>query len=262
MTEMTSYAQGTFSWVELGTTDLADAQRFYGGLFGWEPGEVATPEGVNYTLERLDGHDVVGMYQLLEQQSAQGIRPHWLSYVAVDDVDQTAERVSGLGGTVVAPPMDVMDMGRMAVVQDPSGAIFALWEARNHPGSGMVNEPGSLTWNELATRQAHDVAGFYCSLFDWTGEERQMGPLKYTSFLNGDQPVGGMLQMTEEWGQMPPNWMVYFAVADCDAAAARAAELGAAVPVPPTDLPGVGRFALIQDPQGAMFSIVTMENQG
>ena len=256
MTRMTSYAPGTFSWVELGTTDLSAAMSFYGTLFEWKTDEQPAGEGVRYALGTIDSQKVAGLYQLTAQQVAHGLPPHWLSYLAVEDAAATVERATSLGGTVVAPAMDVQDLGRMAVIQDPSGAMVALWQARAHAGSGLVNEAGALTWNELATRQTDAVATFYCDLFGWTSEAREMGPVLYTTFANADGPVGGMLQMTEAWGQIPPHWMVYFAVSDCDEAARLAADLGGVVPVPPTDLPDIGRFALVQDPQGATFSML------
>lgn len=256
MTQMSSYAPGTFSWVELGTTDLEAAKSFYCGMFGWETEEIPAGEDAQYAMGTMNGKPVVGLYQLLKQPTAHP--PHWLSYIAVEDAGETADAAASLGGKIVAPPMDVQDLGRMAVIEDPEGAVFALWQARAHMGSGLVNEPGALTWSELATRHADTVTGFYCQLFGWTSEAREMGPVLYTTFKNSEGPVGGMLQMTEEWGEIPPHWIVYFAVSDCDEAAKRAAELGATVPVPPTDLPDVGRFAMVQDPQGATFSVVAV----
>lgn len=261
MTHMTSFAPGTFSWVELGTPDLASATAFYRGLFGWATEEVSSEEGIHYVMGSLHDRPVAGLYQLSQQQIAQGFPSHWLSYIAVENVAETADKAVSLGGTVVAPAMDVQDLGRMAVIQDPSGALFALWQARAHAGSGLVNEPGALTWNELATRHTDTVTRFYCELFGWASDAKEMGPLLYTTFSNHEGPVGGMLQMTEEWGKIPPHWMVYFAVGDCDEAARLAGDLGAVVPVPPTDLPDVGRFALVQDPQGATFSVIRLTDR-
>jgi predicted enzyme related to lactoylglutathione lyase len=153
-----------------------------------------------------------------------------------------------------------MDAGKMAVIQDPTGAVLSAWEPRAHSGAGLVNQHGTLIWNELATRDADTAAQFYMKLFDWDSQTQDMPTGPYTSFLNGDRMAAGMLKMTEEWGDMPPHWMVYFGADDCDAVAAKAKELGGEVLVPPRDIPSVGRFAVLQDPQGAAFSIISLPN--
>jgi hypothetical protein len=158
---------------------------------------------------------------------------------------------------VVAAPMDVFEHGRMAVLQDPTGATFAIWQPRKHPGAGVLGVPGSVCWNELATTDAEAAGDFYTSVFGWGTQTQEMEYGPYTSFMRDEQhPSGGMMQMTEEWGDVPSHWMIYFAVEDCDAAAEQVEALGGRVCVPPTDIPGVGRFAVIDDPQGATFSMM------
>ena len=249
---------GTFSYAELATTDAQGARAFYSGLFGWETDEIPMGESGTYYMFRLGDRVAGAMYQLGGEQQGQ-VPAHWGSYVTVESVDASAARATELGGTVLAEPFDVMDAGRMAVVRDPTGAVFSLWEARGHVGAQVLGEPGAACWNELATPDPERAAEFYGGLFGWTARSQDMGGgMIYISFLNGGEPAGGMYRITEQMAGMPPSWMVYFAVEDADAGAARARELGAHVHMEPTDIPGVGRFAMLGDPQGAVFSIIRL----
>jgi predicted enzyme related to lactoylglutathione lyase len=189
-----------------------------------------------------------------------GVPPHWLSYVSVASADESAAKAKSLGATLMKEPFDVFTLGRMAVVQDPTGAVFAIWQAGTQAGSGVVNVPNSFCWNELATPDPDKAGDFYSGLFGWGKNSQDMGGMTYTSFINGDRPAGGMYKPTPEMGEMPPNWLVYFAVADADATATKAGELGATLLVPPSDIPGIGRFSVIQDPQGAVFGIIKLLN--
>jgi uncharacterized protein len=259
MTEVNKHAPGTFSWVELGTTDAAGAKKFYSGLFGWEIDDVPMGEGRVYTMLKLRGKEVAALYVQDEQQRSQGVPAHWLSYVTVASADDSAAQARSHGGKVLMEPFDVMDVGRMAVVQDPTGATLALWEAGRHIGARLVGEPGTLAWSELATNDTEKAGQFYTNLFGWGLQVQQTGPVPYTTFTRGDRPGAGMLPMTEEWGDMPPNWMTYFGVADCNASVEKAKSLGGNIMVPVTKAPGVGHFAVIQDPQGAVFSIIKFD---
>jgi hypothetical protein len=259
MQEVTRYPPGTFSWVDLATTDAAAAKQFYCRLFGWEAhDEPAGPEGV-YTMLKLAGRNVAALYEMNADMQAQGVPPHWLSYITVDDIAATTAKVAALGGTVLAEPFDVMEAGRMAVVQDSTGAMFALWQPGRHAGATLVNMPGAFSWNELATPDAAKAIEFYKGLFGWEAQTSEMPSGPYTTLSNQGRMNGGMLQMTEEWGDMPPSWSVYFGVDDCDAAVALAQELGATVAVPAFDIPPVGRMAVLQDPQGAVFTVIKMD---
>jgi predicted enzyme related to lactoylglutathione lyase len=260
MTEMKVYKPGTFCWTDLSTTDPEAAKKFYQNLFGWHT--VDTPAGPDmvYTMAELEGKPVAALFQQGAEEQSQGIPPHWVSYVSVANAAETATKAQSLRGTVLVGPFDVMDAGKMAVIQDPTGAVLSAWEPRAHSGAGLVNQHGTLIWNELATRDADTAAQFYMKLFDWDSQTQDMPTGPYTSFLNGDRMAAGMLKMTEEWGDMPPHWMVYFGADDCDAVAAKAKELGGEVLVPPRDIPSVGRFAVLQDPQGAAFSIISLPN--
>jgi predicted enzyme related to lactoylglutathione lyase len=257
MPEVTQHPPGTPSWADLGTTDTGDAKRFYTSLFGWEAFDMPAGEGT-YTMLNLRGKPVAALAEQQKEQRDRGIPPAWLTYVTVASADEAATRARSAGGTVLMDPFDVMDVGRMAVISDPSGAPFAVWEPRAHIGAQIVNEPGSITWTELATRDIEGSKSFYRELFGWGEETHDMGPTSYTEFKRGDRSIAGMMPISEEWGQMPPNWMVYFAVDDCDDAVRRAEELGGKVAVQPTDIPDVGRFSVLQDPQGAHFSVMKL----
>lgn len=259
MQESVEYKPGTFCWVELGTTDGKAAKKFYTELFGWDFTDNPMGPGEVYTMLKLGGKDVGGLFQLPEELTSKGVPPNWLSYVSVANADESAAKAKSLGATLMKEPFDVFTIGRMAVVQDPTGAVFALWQAGTHLGAGAVNVPNSLCWNELATKDAAKAGEFYAGLFGWGKNVQQMGPMTYTSFMNGDRPAGGMYEPGPEMGEIPPHWAVYFAVADADAMAARATELGATVCVPPMDIPGVGRMAAIKDPQGAAFAVIKLE---
>lgn len=259
MSEVHAYAPGTFSWIDLGTTDPDQAKRFYSELFGWEVNDMPMGDGTFYTMFQVGGRDVSALYGLSREQREQGVSPHWLSYVTVTSVDEAAARAGALGGTVLSGPHDVFDAGRMAVVQDPTGAPFALWQAGTHIGASRIGEPGTLCWNELATRDADAAEAFYTNLFAWSTKKENMGDLgTYTVFADGDRQAGGMYQLNGEMAGMPSHWTVYIAVDDCDARTERARALGADVRVPPMDIPNVGRFALLQDPQGAVFAIIKL----
>jgi predicted enzyme related to lactoylglutathione lyase len=260
MQETPEYAPGTFCWVELATIDGEAAKKFYTELFGWTFNDSPIGPGMVYTMLKLDGKDVGALYQMPAEMTSQGMPPHWLSYALVTSADESAAKAKELGGTLMKQPFDVMDVGRMAVVQDPTGAVFAIWQAGTHTGAGVVNVPNSLCWNELATPDTSKAADFYTGLFGWEKNTRDMGGMSYTSFMNGDRPAGGMYSPTPEMGEIPPNWLAYFAVDDTDAKLAKANQLGATTIAPAMDIPGVGRFAVIQDPQGAVFGIIKLDS--
>ena len=246
---------GMFTWTDLNTPDTAAAKEFYGGLFGWEAVDVAAGGQNVYTMFRQNGKEVAGMGQ--QPESMKGMPALWTSYITVDDVDAVAARAQELGGTLTMAPMDVMDAGRMALIQDPTGAVVAVWQPGSHAGAELFNEPGAMSWNELATRDPAAAKTFYEQLFGWTIKAGDVGGgASYTGiFLGGDHPNGGIIEMTEQWPpEVPPHWMTYFSVADVAAAAAKAEELGGSVRVAPQDIP-VGCFSVISDPHGATFTV-------
>ncbi|HKO95808.1 MAG TPA: VOC family protein [Pyrinomonadaceae bacterium] len=260
MQEIPGFAPGTFCWVELGTSDGEAAKKFYTELFGWTFQDNPIGPDMVYTMLQQDGKDVGALYKLMPDMVAQGVPPHWLSYVSVASADESAAKAKDAGGTLMKEPFDVMTHGRMAVVQDPAGAVFALWQAGTHSGAGIYNVPGSFCWNELATTDTAKAGDFYTKLFGWIKDVQNFGPMEYTMFVNGERPAGGMYKMPAEMGNIPPHWLVYFAVDDCDASAQKATDLGATIMAPPSDIPGIGRFAIVVDPQGAAFAIIKLEN--
>lgn len=259
--EALAYKPGTFCWVELGTTDGEAAKKFYTELFGWTFNDHPMGPGMVYTMLQLDGKEVGALYQMSPEMTSMGIPPNWLSYASVTNADETAAKAKELGATLMKEPFDVMTVGRMAVVQDPTGAVFALWQAGTHKGAGVVNVPGALVWNELGTTDTAKAGAFYSGLFGWGLDAKKFGPMEYTIFQNGDRGAGGMYELTAEMAGVPPHWLIYFSVDDCDAKAKKATELGATTIKPVDDIPGVGRFAILQDPQGAVFAIIKTEPQ-
>lgn len=251
--EIESYEPGTPCWVDLGSPDPAAAADFYSGLFGWEVVDQG-PDAGGYRMALLRGRPVAG----LGPQQQPDIPPYWTTYISVSDADAVTKSVQAAGGQVFLEPMDVFEFGRMAVFADTTGAPFSVWQPGTHIGAELVNEPGALCWNELATRDRAAAKAFYPAVFGWSPADVSGGPMDYTEWELGDRKIAGMLQMDDRWpADVPSHWMVYFAVEDTDAVAARAQELGATILVPPTDIPP-GRFAVLNDPHGAAFSIITL----
>jgi uncharacterized protein len=255
---MPDYAPGTPSWVELSSADTDASTAFYRDVMGWgttEPGPVDETGG--YRMFQQDGKNVGGLMGHMQE----GQPTAWSTYISVADADETAAKVKAAGGTVIVEPMDVMDLGRMAFFADPTGAVFGVWQPKAFGGAELVNEPGSLCWNEVLTRDAESDKSFYSSVFGWTAGRPQFegAPESYTVWEVGGRPVGGMMQMGPPYfpDEVPPHWSVCFAVADCDATVAKARELGATITMEPMDMP-IGRFAGIIDPQGAPFAVMQM----
>ena len=260
MSEMKQYPPGTFCWVELATSDAKAAKAFYGELLEWNVDDVPVGEGMIYSMLKHKGAEVAALYEITAEMKSQGVPPHWLSYVSVASADESATKAKSLGGTVIKDPFNVMDVGRMAVIQDPTQAVFALWEPKTHQGAAVVNEAGAFCWNELLTTDAAADEKFYTGLFGWSADHQEVGPMPYTMFKNGESMAAGMLTITKEMGGIPPNWMVYFSVDDCDRSVERAKKMGATIVAPPTDIPEIGRMAAILDPQQAAFSVIKLLN--
>ena len=248
MGDRTQYATGTFSWTDLGTTDADGAKAFYGGLFGWEPEDVPVGGGSTYTMLRVDGKTVCALYR----QQAEGAPPAWLSYVTVDDAEASAGYAGQLGGKIVSEPFDVMEAGRMAVLADPQGAVFAVWEPRENAGAELVNDPGAFCLNQLNTEDPEDAKRFYGELFGWRTEFAGKDEQDYWGIFNGDALNGGMMPLPAEAG--PPHWLVYFTTANLDRSVERIGELGGQVIVAPMAIES-GRIAVAMDPQGAVFGL-------
>jgi len=257
MTEVTRHEPGSFSWVELATSDPAAARSFYTALFGWTTADTPMGPGPDdvYTRLQLSGKDVGALYKMMKEQAEQGVPPNWLCYVTVASADDAAGTAKELGATALAGPFDVEDYGRMAMLQDPEGAVFAVWQPRKHIGIQRVEEVGAPCWCELSTRDAAKAGKFYAGLFGWGLKTSDPA---YHEILRGGAPIGGIMPMPPEMEGVPPHWGVYFQVADCDASAAKAKALGGQICFGPHDIANVGRFAVIQDPQGAVFSVIRL----
>ena len=259
MAEITDHKPGMFWWADVMTTDAAAGKAFYQALFGWDAVDVPAGENFVYTIFEKDGKSVCALAEMgpdLQQQV--GGHAFWQAYLTVEDVDAAAAKVEQLGGKVLMPPFDVLDAGRMAAIQDPGGAAVNLWQKRNHGGAAVFSEANALTWCELYVPDRDAAARFYGELVGWVVEKGPMGDgtFYHVFMLNGEY-AAGMPDIPPEWGEIPPNWSVYFAVDDCEALVAEANRLGAATVVPPTEVP-VGTFAFLQDPQGAYFAVIQL----
>ncbi len=256
MAHIDLHPPGSFCWIELATTDQDTATRFYPSLFGWIVNDTPMGPGETYSLFQIDGRDVAAAYSMRAGQLSQGVPPHWLLYVSVADADVAVERAQQLGGTALMPAFDVMDYGRMAVLQDPAGAALAVWQPRTNIGIGVTGTDGTLCWADLSTPDRERVEPFYAGLFGWTfGKEDEDPSHAYWHIMNGEAFIGGMTPPAHRGPHTPPHWLAYFAVADCDATAAKGRELGATVFLPPTTFEDVGRMAVLANPQGAVFAI-------
>jgi predicted enzyme related to lactoylglutathione lyase len=257
MAEFKSYPPGTPCWVDLSSPDLPGSKAFYGELFGWESTE-GSPETGGYCMFQKQAKNVAGLGPIMGEDQP----PAWMTYIAVENADATAAKITAGGGTLVVAPMDVLDAGRMAVFIDPTGAALALWEPNAHIGADLANESGAFTWNELQTRDTDAAKAFFGSVFGWGADTRQDGGMVYTEWKRGGDSVGGMMDMPAEVPpQIPAYWLVYFALDDCDASVAKATNLGGAALVAPMDIEP-GRFAVLSDPTGAVFGVITMKPAG
>lgn len=251
-----AWPAGTPCWIDLAVDDAQAAREFYTALFGWDVHDGPAEAG-GYLMALKDGRPAAGMMgkppEMAQMPSA------WSMYFAVEDVDKSLAAVTDAGGSVAVGAMDVMDVGRMAFALDPAGAGFGLWQARAHHGVGVFNEPGSVCWNELHTRDYAAALEFYSTVFGFLTHDIGMEGMEYSTFTlaEGGDDVGGMHHDTDLPEGVPPYWLVWFAVGDCDAAAARATELGSTLMMPPADTP-FGKMAVAQGPQGEVFGIIDM----
>lgn len=257
MAEFSSHKPGTFCWPELSTTDQKGATAFYRDLLGWTVNDQPMGPGEVYSMFEMRGKPVGAAYTMRDEERQAGAPPHWNSYVAVASADAAAAKAQELGGRVLAPAFDVMDVGRMAVVQDPTGAVFSVWEGKRHQGAGIMSEVGALCWTELTTSDPARAEQFYTQLFGWTPKHSAPGaPMEYTEFsVNGVEAIGMMAKPPGMAAHIPSYWMPYFQVANIEESTAKAKTLGAKVMVGPQAIPGGGRFTIMNDPQGAVVAI-------
>jgi len=251
MSELSApYPAGTPAWVDMMTTDRVATMDFYGGLFGWDF-EIGGPETGYYTMALVRGKPVAGFGEMPPDVLFPVV---WTTYLATDDLDETLHLVDTGGGKVLVPGYDTGGPGRGAIAVDPTGAAFGLWEAGTHIGAYVVNEPGSVVWNELATRDPDGAAEFYRKVFRFDLDPLPDFP--YTQLRVEGRTVGGVFGMDGTIpAEIPAHWMTYFAVSDVEEAVDRARDLGG-IPVGTIADSRFGRFTTLGDPMGATFKVI------
>jgi predicted enzyme related to lactoylglutathione lyase len=257
MAETKTFVAGSPTWVDISSKDPAGSREYYGKLFGWETEVMTDPQFGGYGMAKISGKDVAGIGGLQDPNAPSA----WMLYIGTDDAEAIAKKVEAAGGKVVAPPFDVGESGRMAVFQDPVGAYISVWQPKDMPGAAVMHEPGSFAWAELNARGIEKAKPFYTQVFGWGEKVSPMGEgtPPYTEFqVDGKSIAGGMEMVAMVPAEVPSHWMVYFAVDDVDQAFAKATAIGGRELLAPQDFPG-GRFALLQDPQGAAFGVLKME---
>lgn len=247
MGERERHEHGSFSWTDLATPDAQASKAFYGGLFPWEYTDNPIPDDGVYVMATIGGRAAAAMFETSERH------PAWASYVTVDDVDAETAKAGELGATVFAEPFDVMDVGRMSTIQDPTGAVFCLWQARSSIGAEIVNGPGALSLNQLNTSDPEAAERFYGELFGWRFESVGDADNPYFGIYRGERVNGGMMPLPPG-APMPSHWLAYFGIDDLDAAAGQIGSAGGTLMVEPLEVPG-GRILVAQDPQGAFFAL-------
>ncbi len=250
-------APGNFVWVECATSDQEAGKKFYTSLFGWTFQDMPMGPGEFYTMFKEQGADVAALFQISPQMGP--MPPHWGLYMSAGSADDAATKATELGAKVLMPAFDVFDAGRMTVIQDPTGAVFSVWEAKKNIGIGIAGEINSFCWGELSTPDTTAAGAFYSGLFGWGRKVGSGGGMEYTEWQHAGQSIGGMMKAMDG---VPPHWLAYFRVADCDATTKHATEMGATVIVAPMDIPNVGRFSVIRDPQGCVFALFKVAEHG
>lgn len=246
---------GRPAWVDLATADPAASRDFYARIFGWQVEVNPDPQYGGYALAKVSGTDVAGIGPKMMPEAPTA----WSIYIGTNDIDALTQKVMAAGGSVIVQPMSVGDQGRMSVFADPSGAMISAWQAGAMSGFA-AGTPGSFGWAELNSRGLAAAVPFYASVFGWAARTSPMGEGQppYTEFLLGEESIAGAMEMNPAAPpNMPSYWMVYFAVADVDASYRKAIDAGAQEMLSPTDFSG-GRFAILSDPQGAIFGLLKM----
>jgi len=252
VTRGTAWPSGTPCWVDLGVDDIGRAVTFYSTLFGWDiqPGP---PEAGGYRMCQKGGHPVAGIGP---KQGPPDTPTVWTVYLASDNADETAGKITAAGGKILAPPMDVLDVGRAAIAADPAGAAFGVWQARNHTGFGLANEPGSVGWTENFSRDMDGNQAFYHAVFGYEYGDMSSPDFRYATLKIDGTEVGGIGALGSGLPpDVPAHWSTYFLVEDTDAAVATVSKAGGSVTREPRDSP-YGRMAVVTDDQGAAFSLM------
>lgn len=250
MAERTEYPAGAPSWVDLGSPNAEEAGAFYGALFGWTAAMDPRPEAGGYGMFTLRGKNVAGLGPQMNKDHP----PFWNVYINVDDAAATLAQATAAGGETVMGPMQVFDAGTMGILKDAVGSFVSIWQPGEHVGAELVNEPGTFAWNELATTNLAGARDFYQEVFGW-GVDADRGSDSAAIFtVDGRMACGAHVASEGEF----PAWLVWFSAEDTDASAAKVAELGGSVLVPPNDM-GFGRGTVVADPHGAAFGIGTLK---
>ena len=253
MPEIKEHKPGNFCWFELATSDWQAAKKFYTSLLGLTANEVPMEPGQPpYVILQKGGKDVGALYQQPPEQK--GYPPNWTTYVAVTSADETAAKAKKLGGKLMMDPFDVFDFGRMTMIADPQGAMIAVWQAKKNPGATIMGEPGTVCWAELMADDVDKAKKFYTELFGW----KTKAGGDYTEWQVGSEPIGGMMKKPDP--NMPSVWLIYFAVDNLEASTKKAKSLGAQAHMELQDIPNVGQFSFLADPQGAMFYLIKITN--
>ncbi|MEO8899326.1 MAG: VOC family protein [Candidatus Dormibacter sp.] len=243
-------------WMDLGARNMEAAKRFYSDLFGWTTVTESDPDLGGYTVYQLEGKAVGGVMDLGDNPAPNA----WLPYIGVSDVRAAVEAVTAAGGEVLVEAMDVKTAGSMAVVKDPVGAAIGLWQPGDNAGWEVFGQARAVCWTELHADGAEAAKRFYTEAFGWVAKDQSMGEMEYTTFSrDGGDDFAGLAGLM---GAASPHWLIYIAVDDCDATAAKAKELGGTVVAEPQDIPEVGRFAVLLDPEQAVFAVLQPPQQG
>jgi len=253
---------GQFSWYDLMTPDAGPAKKFYPTVTGWGTEEW---DQAPYTMWTTSAGPFAGINPISAEQAAQGVRPHWLAYVTVDDVDRTVSKTRAAGGRVMHGPEAIPGVGRFAILQDPQGGIVAVIKSDTpSPGFDGSAQPGKFSWHELMTTDYRAAFDFYSQIFGWEKiEEMEMGPDgTYLEYGKNGKMYGGMFNRRAEHGDMPPNWTYYVNVPDASKAIDAIKKGGGQIMVGPMDVPGGSKIAVAMDPQGAVFAVHQSPKKG
>jgi len=255
MANIDKHSPGAFCWIELATTDQAAAKKFYSSLFGWSIDDNPMGPDEYYTMFKLNDRNTGAAYTMRKEQREQGVPSHWGIYMSAANADEAAAKAGRLGATVLAPAFDVFDAGRMAVLRDPTGAIFSVWQPKKHAGIRVAGEDNAFCWADLSTPDPERGAKFYSDLFGWKVEKSENDASGYLHIKNGNDFIGGIPPAQHRNPQVPPHWLIYFQVADVEATATKAQQSGGKILMPAKTMEGVGTWAILADPQGAVFAI-------
>lgn len=260
MPDFTKFRAGQFCWVDLMSKNMDAAKAFYTGLFGWSFEAMDTQGSPPYGALTKGGKIACGIGQMTGEMKDAGMPAMWNSYVSVEDVAATCDAVTAAGGKVFCPPMQIMDAGHMAVVQDPQGAAVSLWQPGTTRGVQVANEEATWCWGEVMTPDAEAAKSFYGQVFGWTFEQDTNNPSQYWMAKLGDRTVGGVMQMDDSMQGVPPHWSVYFQTADVPGKCEAIKSLGGSVHFGPFDSP-VGPIAICADSEGGSFNLIGFQGE-